>query len=923
MSSTEQQPSAFNALGSYADRIKDANGNPTKSTSSPASSAPFAPNGDTIKTDSPSPSATPSSSSSSTVKPRPMKSSSASVETSKETEQDGTWETVKSSRQRPRQQEEKEKHGSNSKNWRDRSHREGQGQGSSQKQKTGDEAEKKGGQGKSHKKHGHQAIQSASATPLSGAATKPATTISAPTKPAWGASTQSAKIAAVSSDTAECTKENGQQSQTVPSSPSLNGTTVTANSVSIPPSIGSPNLSSETASTSTANASVLSKAVDKLEEEGSWRARPNNKVEDTPQPAPQPLQPRQAAPPPAVNAWEMRKKSMAPPATTLASAPAPSSRTPSQAKPEPNQSAKETVQKSIPNGHVKVENTSKHKKKTAARATSSALPPPIHDAALWPDVHQAAEVAKAGEEKKDKAKDRLNNEETSATEESAFTTGTGKKPKWTPIPASELLAAVDQVAENNRRQSRAEANAKKRASASKAENEASGSANKGGKAKKGAVHPGEAKKGGARAGRAGSTSESRSSSIPNKQLAESTAGEPTLEESNNDDSKKVIVNGEVENPLSRQTSKQSKAGSPKKGEQAQLPARNKDASPHLRFGSGPLQSRPMTGSNTAPLPQHGFNHNTNNTLPRVPRGRDGRASFNGRGRGGFRSNSAIAHPHSMHPGFGSPPLGGTSGLPMDGFPNPNANTVPRGFVNLGFQSFYPVQGYGQITAGPGIYDPMQAQYGAGAMYRAGLPPPPMPQTVVPNLDATRFYVLGQIEYYFSMQNLAMDFFLRQQMDSEGWIDISMIASFNRVKSLTPDVSMVKECMALSSLLEVKEESVRLAGPDSSRWVLPDARKSKFANEVNTNNPMSPSSVTEESLSADQSLVSNYDEGVRGISSTAADVENALMKSSHATISAPVTAPAVNGDVEVGEKKEGQVEAKGEELVEADEKKEEV
>jgi la-related protein 1 len=81
-----------------------------------------------------------------------------------------------------------------------------------------------------------------------------------------------------------------------------------------------------------------------------------------------------------------------------------------------------------------------------------------------------------------------------------------------------------------------------------------------------------------------------------------------------------------------------------------------------------------------------------------------------------------------------------------------------------------------------------------------------------------------------MQNLAMDFFLRQQMDSEGWIDISMISSFNRVKSLTPDISIVREMMLLSSILEVKDDSVRLAGGEARRWVLPDARISTIKSD---------------------------------------------------------------------------------------------
>jgi hypothetical protein len=65
------------------------------------------------------------------------------------------------------------------------------------------------------------------------------------------------------------------------------------------------------------------------------------------------------------------------------------------------------------------------------------------------------------------------------------------------------------------------------------------------------------------------------------------------------------------------------------------------------------------------------------------------------------------------------------------------------------------------------------------------------------------------------------------MDTEGWISIPMIASFNRIKSLTPEVPLVKEMMELSSLLEVQGEHVRITGEDAKKWVLPDAKASPF------------------------------------------------------------------------------------------------
>lgn len=70
--------------------------------------------------------------------------------------------------------------------------------------------------------------------------------------------------------------------------------------------------------------------------------------------------------------------------------------------------------------------------------------------------------------------------------------------------------------------------------------------------------------------------------------------------------------------------------------------------------------------------------------------------------------------------------------------------------------------------------------------------------------------------------------LTVQMDSEGWIDISMIASFNRVRSLTPDLDTVRDVMDLSQYLEVRENKVRLANGEAKRWVLPHAKLSPFA-----------------------------------------------------------------------------------------------
>lgn len=61
------------------------------------------------------------------------------------------------------------------------------------------------------------------------------------------------------------------------------------------------------------------------------------------------------------------------------------------------------------------------------------------------------------------------------------------------------------------------------------------------------------------------------------------------------------------------------------------------------------------------------------------------------------------------------------------------------------------------------------------------------------------------------------------MDARGWIPISLIASFNRVRQLTQDVQLVKDVLYLSSLVQVRGNMVRMGGWEP--FVLPDAAPS--------------------------------------------------------------------------------------------------
>lgn len=47
------------------------------------------------------------------------------------------------------------------------------------------------------------------------------------------------------------------------------------------------------------------------------------------------------------------------------------------------------------------------------------------------------------------------------------------------------------------------------------------------------------------------------------------------------------------------------------------------------------------------------------------------------------------------------------------------------------------------------------------------------------------------EYYFSVDNLCKDMFLRKHMDSQGFVFLNVIANFNRIRNLTQDMELLR------------------------------------------------------------------------------------------------------------------------------------
>lgn len=143
--------------------------------------------------------------------------------------------------------------------------------------------------------------------------------------------------------------------------------------------------------------------------------------------------------------------------------------------------------------------------------------------------------------------------------------------------------------------------------------------------------------------------------------------------------------------------------------------------------------------------------------------------------------------------------------------------------------------YGQANGGNYQRRPRQQQYSRSQSVSVE---PPYQQTsmitaasmgisYVPPYFANpmlRACIKTQLEYYFSVENLCRDIYLRLNMNPEGWIDLSFIAGFNRVKILTVDQDLlvdvlINECAAL---IEFSPESRQLRKREEwTLWVYPE------------------------------------------------------------------------------------------------------
>ncbi|KAK2752823.1 hypothetical protein FQN55_005955 [Onygenales sp. PD_40] len=172
-----------------------------------------------------------------------------------------------------------------------------------------------------------------------------------------------------------------------------------------------------------------------------------------------------------------------------------------------------------------------------------------------------------------------------------------------------------------------------------------------------------------------------------------------------------------------------------------------------------------------------------------------------RGRGGAHSSYGGAHNSQYH----SPPIGQNQFQPSKPFshrPHQPASQngaqqhgSSRGGLNIRSPSL-PTSG---VYPSPyAIQTDIPAMYGYAPMHQG--PMTAMPYQPYMEQFSLMSMISMQLEYYFSVDNLCKDLFLRKHMDSQGFVLLSVIAGFKRIKSLTEDLDLLRHvCRQLKNV----------------------------------------------------------------------------------------------------------------------------
>lgn len=217
------------------------------------------------------------------------------------------------------------------------------------------------------------------------------------------------------------------------------------------------------------------------------------------------------------------------------------------------------------------------------------------------------------------------------------------------------------------------------------------------------------------------------------------------------------------------------------------------------------------------------------------RSTSGQVRGRGRGRGAYQNGTSHASHYSVPQNF-----------------NPVSYDPNRSYHNPSYPQMRPAQMRNFNMVYPGY-----ESFAMNMQHMNGLPP------LIMDPLMARQLVLQQCEYYFSVENLCKDVYLRKHMDDEGFVNLPVLAAFNRVRSITLDYAVVREVCIASQHIEVRSQPGQCdkirAAQGWEQWVLPadqrlaDATTQQYVvPEIPVQGPAPAVAISEDQIKAFQS-----------------------------------------------------------------------
>ncbi|KAK9935016.1 hypothetical protein M0R45_022133 [Rubus argutus] len=156
---------------------------------------------------------------------------------------------------------------------------------------------------------------------------------------------------------------------------------------------------------------------------------------------------------------------------------------------------------------------------------------------------------------------------------------------------------------------------------------------------------------------------------------------------------------------------------------------------------------------------------------------------------------------------------------------------PGEYITTGQVFVHPSQPQPQHYAA-NLYNPMQQDHFGASRPISFVAPQvfgPAAPCLVPNMgchffnygaplaSTLRENIVNQIEYYFSNENLEQDNYLISLMDDKGWVPISTIAGFNRIKAMCKSIPFILDSLFDSNTVERHGNKIRRRD-GWSKWI---------------------------------------------------------------------------------------------------------